>query len=78
MKVLWFCKKSCAGQFYVCDVSILRKVLNQKQRTPKNAMGPMLKDLLGSYGVGKVGFSEAKLSIQSLDTDIWTVFLYFY
>ena len=41
-------------------------------------MGPMLKDLLGSYGVGKVGFSEAKLSIQSLDTDIWTVFLYFY
>ena len=66
------------GQFYVCHVSIWRKVLNQKQRTPKNAMGPMLKDLLGSYGVGKVGFSEAKLSIQSLDTDIWTVFLYFF
>ena len=47
-----------------------RKVLNRKQRTAKNGMGPMLKDLLGSYGVGKVGFSEAKLSIQSLDTDI--------
>ena len=40
-------------------------------------MGPMLEGLLGSYGVGKVGFSEAKLSIQSLDTDMWTVFLYF-
>ena len=41
-------------------------------------MGAMLGVLLESYGVGKVGFSEAKLSIQSLDTDMWTVFLYFY
>ena len=48
----------------------LRKVLNRKQRTPKNGMGPMLEGLLGSYVVGKVGFSEAKLSIKFLDTDV--------
>ena len=48
----------------------LRKALNRKQRMPKNGMGPMLEGLLGSYGVGKVGFSEAKLSIQFPDTDI--------
>ena len=52
------------------SIRALRKVLNRKQRMPKNGMGPMLEGLLGSYVVGKVGFSEAKLSIQSLDTDI--------
>ena len=69
----WFLEKKLLN--WLCA---LRKVLNWKQRTPKNGMGPMLEGLLGSYGVGKVGFSEAKLSIQLVDPDIWTVILYFY
>ena len=52
------------------SIRALRKVLNRKQRMPKNGMGPMLEGLLGSYVVGKVGFSEAKLSIQLVDPDI--------
>ena len=49
---------------------LFRKVLIWKQRTPNHAMGPMLGVLLESYGVVKVGFSEAKLSIQLVDPDI--------
>ena len=63
-----FWKKNC--NFCNFSSRTPRKVLNRKQRTPKNGMGPMLEGLLGSYGVGKVGFSEAKLSIQLVDPDI--------
>ena len=45
-----FWKKNCN----ICNFSSRtpRKVLNRKQRTPKNGMGPMLEGLLGPYGVG--------------------------
>ena len=56
--------------FWKKTTKLIVRAEKKTESETKNGMGPMLEGLLGSYGVGKVGFSEAKLSIQSLDTDI--------